>query len=287
MPILRALFALLLLVLATAPGIVMAQGGSGHKLDEVSFEQKLGAQVPLDLPFVDDEGTNVRLGDYFGERPVLMVLSYFECPMLCPLVREGMVKAAGEVKGLRAGVDYEVVNVSIDPGETTMNAANTKAATMSRLGQPGAAAGWHFLTGTQDSIKLLADSVGFHYFYDETINQYAHAAGILVLTPGGELARYFYGIEFNPSDLRLGLVEASGNKIGSPVDQLLLLCYHFDPSTGKYTGLVMTALRIASVATVLALGVMVALLNRRSGRSGPPPGAPRSGGMGKPGSPAF
>ena len=181
---LRALLALILLALLMAPGVVLAQGGSGHNLDEVSFEQKLGAQVPLDLAFVDEAGASVRLGDYFGQQPVVLVLRSFECPMLCPLVRDGMVKATSEMTGLRAPTDYQVVNVSIDPGETPMNAANTKAATLSRLGQPGAEAGWHFLTGTQDSIQQLADSVGFHYFYDETIDQYAHAAGILVLTPG-------------------------------------------------------------------------------------------------------
>jgi protein SCO1/2 len=274
----RWLFALVLLALLAAPGAAMAQGGHSHDLDEVSFEQRLGEQVPLDLAFTDESGAAVRLGDYFGERPAVLVLSYYECPMLCPLVRDGMVKAMGEVKGLEAGVDYDVINISIDPAETTMNAANTKAAVLARLGQPGAAAGWHFLTGPQDSIQRLADSVGFKYFYDETIDQYAHAAGILVLTPAGELARYFYGIEFNPSDLRLGLVEASGNKIGSPVDQLLLLCYHFDPATGKYSGLVMTALRVAGVITLLGLAGLVFLLNRGSGRPGAPPGpAPLAG----------
>lgn len=278
MTTIRRLFALLLLALLAAPGVAMAQGSHGHDLDEVSFEQRLGEQVPLELAFLDEAGANVRLGDYLGERPAVLVLSYYECPMLCPLVRDGMVKAMGEVTGLRAGTDYDVINVSIDPAETPMNAANTKATVLARLGQPGAEAGWHFLTGTQDSIQRLADSVGFHYFYDETIDQYAHAAGILVLTPQGELARYFYGIEFNPSDLRLGLVEASGNRIGTPVDQLLLLCYHFDPSTGKYTGLVMTALRVSGVLTMLGLATGLFLLSRGSGRPGSPPGpAPLAG----------
>ena len=272
MQTIRWLFALALVALLAAPAAAMAQGGGHHSLDEVSFEQRLGAQVPLDLAFTDEAGASVRLGDYFGERPVVLVLSYFECPMLCPLVRDGMVKAMGEVTGLRPGADYQVLNVSIDPAETPMNAANTKAATMSRLGQPGADAAWHFLTGPQDSIQQLADAVGFKYFYDETIDQYAHAAGILVLTPGGTLARYFYGIEFNPSDLRLGLVEASGNRIGSPVDQLLLLCYHFDPTTGKYTGLVMTALRVSGVLTVLVLGASLFMPSGRGPSHGPPPG---------------
>lgn len=273
MTTLRRIFALALLALLVAPGVALAQGDHRHTLDEVSFEQKLGASVPLDLAFTDETGAAVTLGSYFGARPVVLVLSYYECPMLCPLVRDGMVKAMGEVTSLTPGDDYEVVNVSIDPTETTMNAANTKTATMARLGLPTDAAGWHFLTGTQDNISQLADSVGFNYFYDETIDQYAHAAGILVLTPAGELARYFYGIEFNPSDLRLGLVEASGNRIGTPVDQLLLLCYHFDPTTGKYTGLVMNVLRIAGVLTVLLLAVSLVLLSRSAGRPGSPPGA--------------
>lgn len=273
MGLFRLLFVMTILALLAAPGTAMAQGAPGDRLDEVSFEQNLGAQVPPNLVFTDETGTQVTLGDYFGEQPVVLVLSYFECPMLCPLVRDGMVRALTEVTSLQAGVDYAVVNVSIDPAETTMNAANTKTATLARLGQPGAEAGWHFLTGTQDSIQRLADSVGFRYFYDETIDQYAHAAGILVLTPAGKLARYFYGIEYNPSDLRLGLVEASGNKIGTPVDQLLLLCYHFDPSTGKYTGLVMTALRVSGAITVLVMAGTIFLLSRRSGRPGVPPGA--------------
>jgi protein SCO1 len=143
---------------------------------------------------------------------------------------------------------------------------------MARYGRPGSEAGWHFLTGTQDSIARLAEAVGFQYFYDETIDQYAHAAGITVLTPEGQLARYFYGIEYNPSDLRLGLVEASGNKIGSPVDQLLLLCYHYDPATGKYTGLVMTVLRVVSVIFVAGVLGLVFFLSRGSGRPGTPSG---------------
>ncbi len=265
--------AMLCVFLLASPGLSLAQGGGHDPLTEVSFEQRLGEQVPLELAFRDETGSAVRLSDYFGTRPVLLVLSYFECPMLCPLVRDGMVKATGAINSLQAGVDYEVLNISIDPAETPMNAANTKTATMARLNQPGAEAGWHFLTGPQDSIQRLADSVGFHYFYDETIDQYAHAAGLLVLTPQGRLARYFYGIEFNPSDLRLGLVEASANTIGSPVDQLLLLCYHFDPATGKYTGLVLTLTRIIGAITVIVIIGWIYWLQRSAGRSGLPPAA--------------
>jgi len=244
-----------------------------HPTDGVSFQQRLGEQVPLDLPFRDDQGTAVTLGDYFGTQPVILLLSYYECPMLCPLVRDGLVRGLNDVR-LTVGKDFSVVNVSIDPGETPMNAASAKTLTLARYNRPESADGWHFLTGTQESIQRLADAVGFHYFYDETIDQYAHAAGILVLTPRGELARYFYGIEFNASDVRLGLVEASGNRIGSPVDQLLLLCYHFDPATGRYTGLVMTIVRVAGIITVVTIAGAVWAMSRWPRRPGAPPTGP-------------
>ena len=267
---------LLLLAMLLLPGLATAQGGddghTGHDpLADVDYEQRLGAQVPLDIPLVDEEGRAVTLGDYFGDKPVVLALGYYECPMLCSLVRDGMVTGLIDVR-LDAGSDFQVVNVSIDPTETPMNAANTRAAVLARYNRPASADGWHFLTGTQDSITRLADAIGFKYFYDETIDQYAHAAGITVLTPQGQLARYFYGIEYNPSDLRLGLVEASGNKIGSPVDQLLLLCYHYDPVSGKYTGLVMTVLRVVSVLFVAGCIGFVYFLGRGSGRPGSPPG---------------
>ncbi|WP_240695840.1 SCO family protein [Candidatus Chloroploca sp. Khr17] len=269
-----AMLLAIMLMLSLAPTVVQAQSGA-HLLENISFEQRLGDKVPLDLPFVNEHGETVALGDYFGDLPVVLALGYYECPMLCSLVRNGMVDGLSDVR-LTAGIDYHVVNVSIDPTETTMHAANTKAAIVSRYARPGSEEGWHFLTGTQDSIKQLADAVGFSYFYDETIDQYAHAAGILVLTPGGVLARYFYGIEYNASDLRLGLVEASGNKIGTPVDQLLLLCYHFDPSTGKYTGLVMTITRIAGTITVMFILGSIFFLSRSSQQRGAPPGSAAS-----------
>lgn len=269
-----ALLLAIMLMLSLAPAVVQAQSGA-HHLENISFEQRLGEKVPLDLTFVNEHGETVVLGDYFGDLPVVLSLGYYECPMLCSLVRNGMVDGLSDVR-LTAGIDYHVVNVSIDPTETTMHAANTKAAIVSRYARPGSEEGWHFLTGTQDSIKQLADAVGFAYFYDETIDQYAHAAGILVLTPEGALARYFYGIEYNASDLRLGLVEASGNKIGTPVDQLLLLCYHFDPSTGKYTGLVMTITRIAGTITVMFILGSIFFLSRSSQQRGAPPGSAAS-----------
>ncbi len=262
---------LLIVALLALPGLARAQS-EPDALANVSFEQRLGAQVPLDLSFTDEEGRPVRLGEYFGAQPVVLTLGYYECPMLCSLVRNGLVEALNKVP-LTVGSDFQVVNVSIDPRETPMNAASTRAAVVSRYNRPEGKAGWHFLTGPQDSITSLAEAVGFKYFYDERIDQYAHAAGILVLTPEGRLARYFYGIEFNPSDVRLGIVEASGNKIGTPVDQLLLLCYQFDPATGTYTGLVLTLVRAGGILTVIVLLASLYLLSRGSGRPGAP-GAP-------------
>lgn len=266
------------LAFALAPAGAFAQGGAPtatpDPLHDVSFDQRLDAQVPLDLTFVDEQGRSVQLGDYFGKQPVILQMSYYQCPMLCSLVRQGMVDALKDVT-LDAGKDFQVVNVSIDPLETPMMAANVKAATLSKYGRDGAADGMHFLTGTQDSIDRLADAVGFHYVYDETINQYAHAAGLVVLTPKGKVARYFFGVQFNPSDLRLGLVESSENTIGSPTDQLLLLCYHYDPKTGTYTGLVMTIVRAAGILTLLGIVGLIVLLTRKTPGSphGPAPQA--------------
>ncbi|NTW97754.1 MAG: SCO family protein [Oscillochloris sp.] len=265
-----------LLALALAPAGARAQGGS-DPLHDVSFEQRLDAQVPLDLTFVDEQGQTVRLGDYFGGQPVVLQLSYYECPMLCSLVRKGMVDSLKDVT-LSAGQDFQLVNVSIDPLETPMMAANVKAATLSSYGRAGAAEGMHFLTGTQDAIDRLAEAVGFRYVYDETIDQYAHAAGIVVITPQGKVSRYFFGIQFNPSDLRLGLVESSGNRIGDLTDQLLLLCYHYDPHTGAYTGMVMTIVRVAGTLTVLGIAALIMLLARKPGDHSRPHGpAPQAG----------
>lgn len=269
------LLLLALLLAAVAPGVATAQGTPDDPLSKVRLEQRLGEQLPLDLPFVDEAGRAVTLGDYFGEQPVALALGYYECPMLCSLVRDGMVRALSDVT-LDVGSDYQVVYVSIDPAETPMNAANARAAAVSRYGRPGSEQGWHFLTGTQDSIQRLADAVGFGYYYDETIDQYAHAAGMMLATPDGTLSRYFYGVEFNASDLRLGLVETSGNTIGTPVDQLLLLCYSYDPATGKYTGFVMTLVRVVSALFVLGLVALIYALSRGPGAPGAPHGPARA-----------
>ncbi len=234
-------------------------------LEEVSFEQRLGTQVPGDLSFVDETGATVRLGDYFGARPVVLALVYYECPMLCTQVLSGLT---GGLKGINfdAGREFDVVIVSIDPGEGPGLAAAKKDAYLDRYGRPETAGGWHFLTGTKAEIDRLAGTVGFSYTYDVETDQYAHAAGITVLTPEGRIARYFYGIEFAPRDLRLGIVEAADQKIASPVDSVLLYCFHYDPSTGKYGLVAMNLVRAGGILTVIGMVSMWVIMRRQERR---------------------
>jgi protein SCO1 len=234
-------------------------------LRDVAFEQRLDAQIPLDLPFRDEDGNAVTLGQYFGTKPVVLSLVYYRCPMLCGLVLEGMVRAL-KVLAFDVGKEFEVVTVSFDPAETPALASQKKASVLAGYDRAGAAAGWHFLTGDQAAITRLTDAVGFHYQYVPEERQFAHAAGIMILTPQGRLARYFYGVDYAPRDLRLGLIEAAQGKIGSPVDQLLLYCYRYDPVTGKYGAVAMNIIRLGGVATVLALGGFMAVMLRRERR---------------------
>lgn len=227
----------------------------------VGIDQNLNAQVPLDLNFKDEDGQTVRLGKFFGRKPVVLALVYYECPMLCDMVLNGLTHTMEQIS-LNLGSDFEVVTVSFNPRETWALAAAKKANYVEKYQRKGAAQGWHFLTGQEDAIKKLADTTGFHYKYDPITKQYAHAAGIMVLTPEGRIARYFYGIEYKPRDFRLGLVEASQHKIGSPVDAVLLFCYHYDPMTGKYGLAIMNVMRALASATVLGLGVLVFVLIR-------------------------
>jgi protein SCO1 len=247
------------------------QSFGGSVASKVGFDQKLDAQVPLDVPLKDEAGKPVRLGDFFGERPVILTLVYHDCPMLCNEVLNALTRG---LKGLTfdVGDQFEVVTVSINPAETTELAARKKAGYLRRYGRPGAERGWHFLTGEEDSIRKLAQSVGFRYVYLPESKQYAHAAGIVLLTPRGRVARYFFGISYAPRDLRLGLTEASSGKIGSPVDQMLLFCYRFDATTGKYTFAIMNVVRLLAAATALALAGYVATMlwrERRRGQSVP------------------
>ena len=234
-------------------------------LRNVSLEQKLNQQVPLDLSFRDDTGRQLPLSNYFGGKPVILALVYYQCPMLCTQILNGLVMSLRGMS-LESGRDFEVVAVSIDPTETPDLAARKKAEYLRRYAK--SSTGWHFLTGAEPQIRQLAEAVGFRYAYDPRTKQYAHASAIMVLTPGGRLSRYFYGIEYAPRDLRLGLVEASENKIGSPADQLLLYCYHYDPSTGKYSAIVMNIVRLAGALTLLLFGSLLIWMWRRDlGRS--------------------
>ncbi len=222
-------------------------------LMNVGIEQHLNAKVPLDLPFVDEDGKAVRLGDYFGKKPVVLDLAYFNCTMLCGEVMNGL---AGSLKAITfdAGKEFEVLTVSFDPKDTPALATEKKKTVLARYGRKDAALGWHFLTGKPEAINALTKAVGFQYEYDPKMQQFAHAASIIVLTPEGKIAQYFYGIEFAPKDLRLGLIEASQNKIGNVVDRALLYCYHYNPATGKYGAIVANVMRLAGGATILILG---------------------------------
>jgi protein SCO1/2 len=234
-------------------------------LSKIGIDQKLDAQVPLDLPFVDESGAAVTLRQYFGSRPVILAPVYYECPMLCTQTLNGLVTAAGLLT-FDAGRDFEVVVVSINPREGHGLARDKKASYMERYQRPSAEGGWHFLTGQQDAITKLTDAIGFRYAYDERTDQYAHAATILILTPKGHVSRYFYGIEYMPRDLRLGLVEASENRIGSVVDQALLLCYHYDPSQGRYGVAIMNVIRLVGAVVMVGVLFFIAMSLRRERR---------------------
>jgi protein SCO1/2 len=235
-------------------------------LAQIGIDQRLNQQVPLDLVFTDETGREVRLGEYFGKRPVILVLAYYECPMLCTQVLNGVVSALG-VLNLEVGREFDLVAVSINPKETPGLAAQKKQTYLERYKRPDSASGWHFLTGKQASIERLAEAVGFRYAFDEKIQQYAHAAVIEVLTPRGVVSKYFYGIEFSPRDIKFGLMEASEERIGTPIDNVLLLCYHYDPATGKYGSLALRAVRIGAIATVVAFLSFLFVSLRREARS--------------------
>jgi len=222
----------------------------------------LNSSIPLDLLFRDETGTPVKLSRYFGRKPVVLSLVYYNCPMLCTQVLNGLDRSLKDVP-LDIGKDFEVISVSIDPSEDAKLASAKRDLYTGIYGRPGAAEGWHFLTGDEPQIKQLANAVGFRYAYDAGSKQFAHASGIMVLTPAGKISRYFYGIQYASRDMRLGLVEASEGKIGSPVDQILLFCYHYDPVTGKYGLLISRVLQVAGILTVLVIAVMILLLSRR------------------------
>jgi protein SCO1/2 len=271
----RRLWAVGLLLAAHASGAVafgqygrppmstMPQGGTPDILKSVNIEQRLGAQAPLDVTLRDEAGRTVQLGEYFRRgRPVVLSLVYYECPMLCNQILNGMVGALDGVS-FTPGKEFEIVTVSFDPRETPELAARKKETYLRRYRREGAEGGWHFLTGDEAQVRRLAEAVGFGYVWDERSAQFAHSSAIMVATPEGRLSHYFYGIDYDPRALRLSLVEASAGRIGSPVDQLVLYCYHYDPTTGKYGPVVMNILRVAGVLTVLGVLALILVLRRR------------------------
>jgi protein SCO1 len=245
------------------PELGTTDNGLPAALNNVGIDQRLNEQIPLDLVFRDEAGRDVRLADYFNKgRPVIISLVYYECPMLCNQVLNGLT---GSLKTLSfdIGKQFDVVTISFDARETPQLAADKKASYTARYGRPGAEESWHFLTGDQKSIDEIAKAVGFRYAYDPATKQFAHASGIMLATPEGKLARYFYGIEYAPKELRLSIVEASANKVGSPVDQLLLYCYHYDPASGKYGLAIMNVVRLGGMITVVGILVLLIFLKRR------------------------
>ncbi len=233
-------------------------------LRSVGIDQKMGVQVPLDVPFTDESGRAVTLRQY-SAKPVILALVYYQCPSLCNMVLNGVVRSAKSLK-MTAGEEFDVVAVSFDPHETPEMAAAKKAAYMREYERAGSERGWHFLTGAEASSHSLADAVGFHYAYDALTNQYAHASAIIVLTPEGRTTQYFYGIEYPARDLRLALVEASHNRIGSAIDQVMLYCYHWDPARGKYGLVIQNVLQIAGLLTVGSLVTFMLIMFRRDYR---------------------
>lgn len=252
-------------LLVTLGSVAHAQTTLPPTLREVGFDQRLNEQVPLDLVFRDEADRSVRLGDLIHDKPVILVLAYFKCPMLCTQVLNGTVRVLLDMP-LEIGKDFTVLTVSFDPRETPELAAAKKKTYLERLRRPEAEENWHFLTGEEESIERLTAAVGFRYVYDARNDQFAHASGIVVLTPEGKISRYLFGINFSPSDLRLSLVEASANRTGSPIERILFYCFHYDPNEGKYGSIVMAFVRVGGVLTILGIGTLFAVLWRRERR---------------------
>ncbi len=255
----RRRYSLLAIALLALPLLAQQNPAPPH----AAIAQKLNTRIPLDLQFRNEQGEIVRLGEFFNHgRPVLLNFVYYRCPMLCPMVLEGTTTALTELK-FDIGKEFDVVTVSIDPRDKASDAARFKDRYVRHYGRLEAAKGWHFLTAHETAIKTLADSVGFQYTYDSRTDQFAHGAALLVLTPDGRTSRYFYGFEYKPRDLRLAIVEASEGKVGTVTDQMLLLCFHYDPATGKYSRNAMMFARAGGVTTMLALGGFIFVMIRK------------------------
>lgn len=256
---------------SNVPGVNPSPGATSSEtpaaLRDVRFDQQLNAQLPLDTAFRDEQGREVRLGDYFGPRPVVLAFVYYECPMLCTQVLNGLTSSLG-VLDETVGRDFDVVAISFDPRETPALADGKKRTHLDRYNRPESADGWHFLTGDEAAIRTVTDAAGFHYAWDDKTQQFAHPSGIIVTTPEGRLSRYFFGIEYAPRDVRFALIESSAGRIGTAIDQLLLYCYHYDPATGSYGLAAMRAVRVGGAVTLLALAGFVILSIRREGRAG-------------------
>lgn len=267
-----------LLLLASAASGAWAQAGPKEGLGEVPANQKpailtnvgidqhLNAQIPLDLNFVDENGQPVQLRQYFGQKPVIITMVYFQCPMLCSQVLSGLTFTLNGMSNFNVGQEFNVLTVSFDPRDTPQAARENKERYLKRYRRSGSDQGWHFLTGKKDQIDTLAQALGFRYVWDQENQQFAHGSGIMLITPEGHIAQYYYGIEYDPRNVRLGLVEASKGKIGTIVDQILLYCYHYDPRQGKYGAAVFNILRASALATVLVLGGFMLLMFRRERR---------------------
>ena len=249
-----------------APGVTadptLPSGKTPTVLSTVSFEQRLNEQLPLELPFKDEAGHAVKLGDYFGRKPIVLTFVYYECPMLCTEVLNGL-ESSLRVLNETVGKEFDVITVSFDPKETPVLASGKKKAYLERYKRPEAEAGWHFLTGDQSSIEALTKAAGFNYVWDEATHQFAHASGIVVVTPQGKVSRYFFGVDYAPRDVKFALIESSNEKIGSLADKLLLYCYHYDPRSGDYGFVAMRAVRIGGAVTIMALVGFVFVSLRR------------------------
>jgi protein SCO1/2 len=232
---------------------------------EIGFDQRLNQRLPLDLAFTDEHGRTVKIGDYFGKRPVVLSFVYYGCPMLCLQSLNSLAATLG-VLSEHPGRDFEVVSISIDPRETPAMALEKKAHYVERSGKPSIAGGWHYLTGTEDNIKRLTSAAGFRYAWDAASQQYAHPAGLVVATAGGDVSRYLFGIEYGPQDLRLAVLDAMEGRIASPIKRVLLYCYHYDPANGRYTLAILRIVRLAGAATVLSLGTLILVWIRRERR---------------------
>ena len=264
------------LALALLTGPAVAAPAPANLFQRVGFDQHLGARLPRDARFRDSTGAPVRLGELLQGRPVVLVLGYYECPNLCGLVWQGLGESLQKLK-LLVGEDFDVIAVSIDPNEGPDLAAAKRESVLKGYGRQGSAAGWHFLTGEESQIRAVADAAGFRYVYDPQIDQYAHASGLVVATPDGRISRYLFGVRYAERNLRLALVESSGGGIGSPVDQLLLLCYHYDPATGQYGLLITNLLRAGGAVTVAGVLGFVVVSRRRERRAAVrADGAPRA-----------